>query len=219
MSHFTKQVQDGQKQSKFFPSASLLLSIKAGWPCHGKISRRFILSSQCNGLIHCANDDLSMSPQGKIKLAVVFYFTSNASYQTSQLTLTTFSYYWLRSRGWKKWPRGKKLFSFPLKKWILNRKWGWWRIQFYSLVQNMLSSLLAHRISEYFSLGRDIRRSSGPSPCLKQVQLEQAAHSVFEYHQGRRVKNLSGPPVSMTPLTVTAFFFILRSPFSVCFPH
>lgn len=118
MSHFTKQVQDGQKQSKFFPSASLLLSIKAGWPCHGKISRRFTLSSHCNGLIHCANDDLSMSPQGKIKLVVVF--TSNASYQTSQLI--TFSYYWLRSRGWKKWPRGKKLSSFPLKKWILNRK-------------------------------------------------------------------------------------------------
>lgn len=46
--------------------------------------------------------------------------SSNASYQTSQLI--TFSYYWLRSRGWKKWPRGKKLSSFPLKKWILNRK-------------------------------------------------------------------------------------------------
>lgn len=79
MSNFTKQVQDWQKQSKFFPSASLLLSIKAGWPCHGKISRRFILSRQSNGLIHCANDDLSMSPQGKIKL-VIFYSTSNASY-------------------------------------------------------------------------------------------------------------------------------------------
>lgn len=34
-----------------FPSASLLLSIKAGWPCRGRISRRFILSSQCNGYI------------------------------------------------------------------------------------------------------------------------------------------------------------------------
>lgn len=115
MRHFTKQ-----KQSKFSPSASLLPSIKAGWPCGGKISRRFILSSQCNGLIHCANDDLSMSPQGKIELVVVF--TSNASYQTSQPTLTTFSCYWLRNRGWIKWPRGKKLSSFPLKKLVLNRK-------------------------------------------------------------------------------------------------
>lgn len=91
-----------------------------------------------------------------------------------------------------------------------NYKEGWWRIQFYSLVQNILSSLPAHKISEYFSLGSDIRTSSGPSLCLKQVQLEQAAHSAFEYHQGRRVKNLSGPPVSMTPLTVTAFFLILE---------
>lgn len=56
----------------------------------------------------------------KIKFVVIFHFTSNASYQTSQLTLTTFSYYWLKRGGWKKWPRGKdlcifdQLSSFPL---------------------------------------------------------------------------------------------------------
>lgn len=117
---FTKQVQDGQKQSKIFPSASVLLSIKAGWPCPGKISRRFILSSQSSWLMYRANDDLGATPQEKIKFVVIFHFTSNASYQTSQLTLTTFSYYWLKRGGWKKWPRGKdlcifdQLSSFPL---------------------------------------------------------------------------------------------------------
>lgn len=70
-------------------------------------------------VIHCANDDFNMSPQGKIKLVI---FTSNASYQTSQPTLTTFSNNWLRSRDWRKWPRSKKQFSFPLKKWVLNKK-------------------------------------------------------------------------------------------------
>lgn len=160
--------QNKYKMGRNNPSFShlLLLSIKAGWLCYRKISRRFILSSQCNGLIHCANDDLNMSPQGEINL-VIFYFTSNASYQTSQLTLTTFSNNWWRSRGWRKWPRGKRLFSFPLKKWVFNRKRVTNRAgeEFYSLVQNILSSLPVHRLSEYFSLGRDIRRSSGLSPC------------------------------------------------------
>lgn len=70
---FTKQVQDGQKQSKIFPSASVLLSIKAGWPCPGKISRRFILSSQCSWLMYRANDDLGATPQEKIKFVVIFH--------------------------------------------------------------------------------------------------------------------------------------------------
>ena len=47
--------------------------------------------------------------------------------------------------------------------------------------------------------GRDLWRSPGPAPLLKQVHLEQAAQDLvqagFEYLQRRRLHNLPGQPV------------------------
>lgn len=52
-----------------------------------------------------------------------------------------------------------------------------------------------HRLVE---VGRDVWRSSSPSPCSKQGELEQVAQgrvrSGFEYLQGWRDFNLSGQP-------------------------
>jgi len=48
-------------------------------------------------------------------------------------------------------------------------------------------------------VGRDLWRSSSPSPLPKLVNLEQAAQDLiqagFEYLQRRRLRNLSGQPV------------------------
>lgn len=209
----TKHEQNGQKQSKFFPSAFMLLSIEAGWLCPGKISRRFILSSR---LIHRANDTLGASPQEKIKFTVIFHFKSQLPDQ--QLTLTTFCYYWLK-RGWleevTKRQRLLYLWSpmqlspqavdFKLKKLEI----GLVKSSVLFLGPKCIIISTCPQNTEILQAGRNIRRSPGPPTCLKKVQLEQAALSVFEYHQGRRVNDLSGPPVSMN-LSRWCFFLYIE---------
>jgi len=53
-----------------------------------------------------------------------------------------------------------------------------------------------HTIAE---VGRDLRRSSSPTPCSEQGQLEQAAQGCvepgFAYLQGREPHSISGQPL------------------------
>lgn len=201
----------------FSQSASTLLSIKAGWLCPGKISRRFILSSQCSWLRDCPKDNLGASPQEKIKLVVSFHFTSNASYQTSQLMLTNLSYYWLKGGSQKKWPRGKDLCIFdqlsssPLKQQILNWKTVRNRAgeEFNTIPWSKIYYHLYLPIEYQNSLGWKGFQELTWSILLLKENPNRAGCS-FSFWISSRVNSLSAPPVSMTALTMTFFFLYIE---------
>jgi len=65
-----------------------------------------------------------------------------------------------------------------------------------AVLQPLITESQNHRI---FGVGRDLCRSSSPTPLLKQGHLQQAAQDLLqaglEYLQRRRLHNLPGQPV------------------------